>query len=80
MAAPEYMNDLRKTSQLGFGVYSWFQLVDLVSRHDTSVVYEYIKIAFWYVTLSGKVCQLSSLYSSGDGVYKSQSKITRDER
>ena len=40
MAAPEYMNDLRKTSQLGFGVYSWFQLVDLVSRHDTSVVYE----------------------------------------
>ena len=39
MAAPEYMSDLRKTSQLGFGVYSWFQLVDLVSRHDTSVVY-----------------------------------------
>jgi len=29
MAAPEYMNDLRKTSQLGFGVYSWFQLVDV---------------------------------------------------
>ena len=23
MAAPEYMNDLRKSSQLGFGVYSW---------------------------------------------------------
>ena len=22
MAAPEYMNDLRKSSQLGFGVYS----------------------------------------------------------
>ena len=40
----------------------------------------YIKIAFWYVTLSGKVCQLSSLYSSEDGVYKSQSKITRAER
>ena len=32
MAAPEYMNDLRKSSQLGFGVYSWLQLVDLVSR------------------------------------------------
>ena len=31
MAAPEYMNDLRKSSQLGFGVYSWLQLVDLVS-------------------------------------------------
>jgi len=40
MAAPEYMNDLRKSSQLGFGVYSWLQLVDLVSRHDTSEVYE----------------------------------------
>jgi len=25
MAAPEYMNDLRKGSQLGFGVYSWLQ-------------------------------------------------------
>ena len=37
----------------------------------------YIKIAFWYVALSGNVCQLSSLNSSGDGVYKSQSKITR---
>ena len=24
----------------------------------------YIKIAFWYVTLSGNVCQLSSLNSS----------------
>jgi len=23
MAVPEYMNDLRKSSQLGFGVYSW---------------------------------------------------------
>ena len=33
----------------------------------------YIKIAFWYVTLSENVCQLSS----EDGVYKSQSKITR---
>ena len=32
MAAPEYMNDLRKSSQLGFGVYSWLQLVDLVCR------------------------------------------------
>jgi len=40
MAALEYMNDLRKKSQLGFGVYSWLQLVDLVSRHDTSDVYE----------------------------------------
>ena len=40
LAAPEYMNDLRKSSQLGFGVYSWLQLVDLVSRHDTSEVYE----------------------------------------
>ena len=29
MAAPEYMNDLRKSSQLGFSVYSWLQLVDL---------------------------------------------------
>ena len=28
MAAPEYMNDLRKSSQLGFSVYSWLQLVD----------------------------------------------------
>ena len=37
----------------------------------------YIKIAFWYVTLSGNVCQLSSLNSSKNGVYKSQSKITR---
>ena len=37
----------------------------------------YIKIAFWYVTLSGNVCQSSSLNSSEDGVYKSQSKITR---
>ena len=36
MAAPEYINDLRKSSQLGFGVYSWLQLVDLVSRHDMS--------------------------------------------
>ena len=40
MAAPAYMNDLRKNSQLGFGVYSWLQLVDLVSRHDMSEVYE----------------------------------------
>jgi len=40
MAAPAYMNDLRKTSQLGFGVYSWLQLVDLVSRHDMSEVYD----------------------------------------
>ena len=31
----------------------------------------YIKIVFWYVTLSGNVCQLSSLNSSEDGVYKS---------
>ena len=40
LAAPEFMTDLRKSSQLGFGVYSWLQLVDLVSRHDTSEVYE----------------------------------------
>jgi len=40
MAAPEYMNDLRKSSQLGVGVYSWLQLVNLVSRHDMSEVYE----------------------------------------
>ena len=40
MAAPEYMNDLRTSSQLGVGVYSWLQLVDLVSRHDMSEVYE----------------------------------------
>ena len=40
MTAPEYMNDLRKSSQLGFDVYSWLQLVDLVSRHDMSEVYE----------------------------------------
>ena len=29
----------------------------------------YIKIAFWYVTLSGNACQLSSLNRSEDGVY-----------
>ena len=40
MAVPEYMNDLRKSLQLGFGVYSWLQLVDLVPRHDMSEVYE----------------------------------------
>ena len=40
MAAPEYMNDLLKSSQLGFGIYSWLQLVDLVCRHDMSEVYE----------------------------------------
>jgi len=38
MAAPEFMNDLRK--KLGFGGFSWLHLVDLVSRHDTSEVYE----------------------------------------
>ena len=37
----------------------------------------YIKIAFWYVTLSGNVCQLSALNSSKDGVQKPKSKITR---
>ena len=37
----------------------------------------YIIITYWYVTLSGKVCELRSLNSSEDGVYKSQSKITR---
>jgi len=40
IAAPEYMKDLQKSSQFGLGVYSWLQLVDLVSRHDTSAVYE----------------------------------------
>ena len=40
MAATEYMNDLRKSSQLGFDVYSWLQFVDLVCRHDISEVYE----------------------------------------
>jgi len=40
MAAPVYMNDLRKSSQLGFGIYSWLQLVDLVCRHVMSEVYE----------------------------------------
>ena len=40
MAAPEYINDLRKSSLLGFGIYSWLQLVDLVYRHDMSEVYE----------------------------------------
>ena len=40
MADPEYMNDLRKSSQLGFGVYNWLQLVDLVCRHDMSEVFE----------------------------------------
>jgi len=40
MAAPAYMHDLRKSSQLGFGVYSLLQLVDQVSRHDTSEVYK----------------------------------------
>ena len=29
-----------ESSQLGFGVYSWLQLVDLVCRHDMSEVYE----------------------------------------
>ena len=38
MTAPEFMKDLRKSSRLGFGVYSWLQSVDLVSRHDTSEV------------------------------------------
>jgi len=37
MAAPLYMDDLRKSSQLGFGVYRWLQLVDLVCRHDMCV-------------------------------------------
>mgnify|MGYP000618004107 CR=1 FL=1 len=40
MAAPEFMNDLRTSLQLGFGVYSVLELVDLVSRLDTSEVYE----------------------------------------
>ena len=40
MTAPEYMKDLRKSSQLGFGVYSWLHLVDLVSQHDMSEAYE----------------------------------------
>jgi len=44
IATPEYMNDLRKSSQLSFGVNSWLQLVDLVSRHDMLEVYE---TSFW---------------------------------
>jgi len=36
MAFPGYM----KVLQLGFGVYSWLHLVDLVCRHDMSEVYE----------------------------------------
>jgi len=40
MAAPEYMQDLWKRSQLGFCEHSWLQLVYHVSRHDTSEVYE----------------------------------------
>ena len=40
MAAPQYMNDLRKSSQLDLGVYRWLHLVNLVSRYDTSEVYE----------------------------------------
>jgi len=38
------------------------------------LIIQYIKIAFIYVTLSGNVCQLSSLNSSEDGVYKSGEK------
>jgi len=30
----------RDLKVLGFGVYSWLQLVDIVSRHDTSEAYE----------------------------------------
>jgi len=40
MAALEFMKDLRKSSQVGFDVYSWLQFVDLVSRLNTSEVYE----------------------------------------
>ena len=32
MAAPEYMKDLRKSSQLGFGVYSWLQYLDMMCQ------------------------------------------------
>ena len=42
MAAPEYTNDLRKTSQLGFGVYSWLELVDLVQKPDIQNTCEFI--------------------------------------
>ena len=48
MAAPEYMNDLRKSSQLSFDVYSWLELVDLLSRHDTSEVHETRKTVCWF--------------------------------
>jgi len=41
------------------------------------LIIQNIKIAFWYVTLSGNVCQLSSLNSSEDGVYK-KSQFTID--
>ena len=40
MAAPEFMKDRRKSSQLVFCVHNWLQLVYHVSRHDTSKVYE----------------------------------------
>ena len=40
MAAPEYMNDLWKSSQLGFVTNYWLQLVDLVYGRDMSEVYE----------------------------------------
>ena len=67
MSAPEFMNDFRKSSQLGFGVYSWLQLVDLVSGHMLLIILHF-KNAFWFVTLSGNVCQLSSLNRSEDSV------------
>ena len=38
----------------------------------------YIKIAFWYVTLSGSVCQLSPLSTSEDGIYIS--RLTQENR
>ena len=38
----------------------------------------YIKIVFWYVTLSGSVCQLSPLSTSEDGIYIS--RLTQENR
>ena len=36
----ELRQEVQGSTNVGFGVYSWLQLVDLVSRHDTSEVYE----------------------------------------
>jgi len=43
MAAPEYMKDLRKSSQLGVGVYSWLHLSSRASISSISTCY------FWSI-------------------------------